>query len=167
MIEKVCPICNATFLAKTSRRIYCSTVCSKEAEKLRNKQHTLEHRLAGKQCEKCSKTFIPKQYGMTRRYCFECVPDGLSNGVDIRRLIKQWALDYKGYKCSRCGYNKCLEALEFHHQDMTQKEFSISDRDIKLDWKNIRQELDKCELVCANCHREIHCESEHRIIQKE
>lgn len=167
MIEKTCPICNTVFLAKTSRRIYCSRQCNKEAEKIRNKQQTLEKRLAGKVCEKCNKVFVPKQYGMTRRYCFDCVPDGLSTGAEIRKLIKQWALEYKGYACCRCGYDRCIEALEFHHEDMTQKEFSISDRDLKLDWSSIKQELDKCELVCANCHREIHSESNYQIIQKE
>ena len=78
------------------------------------------------------------------------------NGAQTRQRIKQWALEYKGNKCEICGYNKCSEALDFHHTDMSQKEFNLSDRDLICDWSQIRSELDKCMLVCANCHREIH-----------
>lgn len=74
----------------------------------------------------------------------------------MRRIIKKWALEYKGNSCCICGYNKCVEALEFHHINEFNKDFSLSDRDIKLDWQAIKNELDKCVLVCSNCHREIH-----------
>ena len=74
----------------------------------------------------------------------------------MRKIIKQWALDYKGHQCHGCGYNKCDTALEFHHIDPSKKDFIISDTNLKLDWEIIKKELDKCELVCANCHREIH-----------
>ena len=74
----------------------------------------------------------------------------------MRRKVKQWALEYKGNACSRCGYNKCSAALDFHHINMDEKEFNLSARDLKLHWPSIQKELDKCELLCANCHREIH-----------
>lgn len=80
----------------------------------------------------------------------------------MRRLIKKWALEYKGNHCELCGYNKCIDALEFHHLDPNQKDFSISDRDIKLDWEKIKNELDKCILICANCHRELHAHEKER-----
>ena len=51
---------------------------------------------------------------------------------------------------------KRIEALEFHHLNPNEKDFIISDRNLILDWNIIKKELDKCELVCANCHREIH-----------
>lgn len=157
-MEKICPICNKIFITKTNRTIYCSENCRKEMQKFRLKQKNLNKRLTGKQCIKCGKTFIPKQYGSTRRYCFDCIPDGLSTGAEIRRQVKKWGLEYKGAICSRCGYNKCVEALEFHHKDMSDKEFNISDRNLILDWPKIKAELDKCDVVCANCHREIHAE---------
>ena len=74
----------------------------------------------------------------------------------MRKRIKQWALEYKGGKCQRCGYNKCSHALELHHLNPDEKEFSVSDRSIRLDWELIKKELDKCILICANCHREVH-----------
>lgn len=110
-----------------------------------------------KECPKCHQKFFTKKQAKTRRYCYDCVPESsYENGAALRKLIKKWSLDYKGNKCECCGYNKCIEALEFHHLDPEEKDFNISDRDIKLDWDNIKEELDKCILTCSNCHREIH-----------
>lgn len=89
-------------------------------------------------------------------YCYDCLPEEHYTGAQLRNCIKKWALEYKGNKCEICGYNKCEEALEFHHLNPNEKDFCISDRDIKLNWLKIKEELDKCQLVCANCHREIH-----------
>ena len=74
----------------------------------------------------------------------------------MRKQIKKWAVEYKGGKCEKCGYDKCIEALDFHHTDSTPKDFAISDRNLKLDWEDIKKELDKCKLLCSNCHREEH-----------
>jgi hypothetical protein len=59
-----------------------------------------------------------------------------------------------GNCCSRCGYNKCIAALEFHHTDPTVKEGGIIGSTASL--KKQREEAQKCILVCANCHRELH-----------
>ncbi len=71
-----------------------------------------------------------------------------------KQEIKKQAVAIKGGKCCRCGYNKCINALEFHHIDPAKKTVSIS-KLTRLDNEAI-QELDKCILVCSNCHREIH-----------
>lgn len=73
-----------------------------------------------------------------------------------RELIKHKAITYKGGKCEKCGYNKCVGALEFHHTDPSQKDFGIANKGYTRSWEKVRLELDKCILVCANCHREIH-----------
>ncbi len=73
-----------------------------------------------------------------------------------RKKIRLMAVEYKGGKCQRCGYKKCIEALEFHHTDPTQKDFNISSKGYTRSWKRVQEELDKCEIVCANCHREVH-----------
>ena len=75
-----------------------------------------------------------------------------------RKAIRQKALEYKGARCQRCGYNRCMEALEFHHLDSSLKDFGISSKGYTRSWAKIREELDKCMLLCANCHREIHSE---------
>lgn len=58
-----------------------------------------------------------------------------------------------GGKCCICGYKKCINALEFHH--VGQKEASPSYVIMRWSWERTKKELEKCILVCANCHREI------------
>jgi hypothetical protein len=72
-----------------------------------------------------------------------------------RRTIKLKAIEYKGGKCVCCGYDKYPGVLDFHHLDQGVKEFSIGARGYTRSWEKIKTELDKCILVCANCHREI------------
>lgn len=90
-----------------------------------------------------------RRYADRRAYLIEAVKKR-------RKKVRQMAVDYKGGKCSRCGYSKCIEALEFHHLDSSKKDFGISDKGYTRSWKKISEELDKCCLVCANCHRELH-----------
>lgn len=159
--NKICVICNNNFQSKSNRAMYCSYECKVEGMKRRNKNKTLQKYGNGKICPKCGNKFIPNKNGWTRQYCFDCVPpESYSSGARLRQRIKQWALEYKGGKCCICGYNKCTAALDFHHRDMAQKDFNLSNRNIKLDWESIKTELDKCDLVCANCHREIHAMKE-------
>ncbi len=72
-----------------------------------------------------------------------------------RKKIRQMAVEYKGGKCEVCGYDRCIEALEFHHNDVSKKDFGISEKGYTKSWKQVMQELDKCILICANCHREL------------
>lgn len=72
-----------------------------------------------------------------------------------RRKVKELAIEYKGGQCQICGYKKCVAALEFHHRTPGEKDFAISRCSTKA-WETTRKELDKCILVCSNCHREIH-----------
>lgn len=76
------------------------------------------------------------------------------NKLNRRIKIKIKAIEYKGGECQICGYNKCRWALDFHHTS-SDKEFNISSF-YNRSWEKIVIELDKCMLVCSNCHREIH-----------
>lgn len=67
----------------------------------------------------------------------------------------KFIISLKGGCCLLCGYDKCIAALEFHHVDPTQKEFQISKRWSMSD-DRIKEEIDKCVLLCSNCHRETH-----------
>lgn len=87
--------------------------------------------------------------------CMKCSSDAVTKR---RRKLKQFCIDYKGGSCSICGYSKCNSALEFHHLNPNEKDFSIS-KDIHTKSENdLKTELDKCILVCRNCHAEIHNE---------
>lgn len=74
---------------------------------------------------------------------------------DNRRAKKLRAVAYKGGKCRICPYDRCVGALQFHHLDPKKKDFHIS-RAGAWAWSRLVKELDKCLLVCANCHAEIH-----------
>ena len=76
---------------------------------------------------------------------------------DERRSDKVIYLEYAGCKCIRCGYNKCPGVLSFHHRDPNLKEFwmgSLSERINSIDElaDRIKNEIDKCDILCANCH---------------
>lgn len=73
---------------------------------------------------------------------------------NYRTRIKQKAVKYKGGKCFICGYDRCNQAMDFHHLDSSKKEFVISGG--TRSFENIKAELDKCVLLCRNCHSEVH-----------
>jgi hypothetical protein len=67
---------------------------------------------------------------------------------------KAKAVEYKGGKCYICGYSKYSGALDFHHIDPKTKSLGIV-KLINNTWSLIQKEIDKCVLLCANCHREV------------
>ena len=75
-----------------------------------------------------------------------------------RVKLKEKALKYRGGKCVACGYDKHQNSLEFHHVNPEDKEFSLSDIDRRVykTWEEIKKELDKCVILCSNCHKELH-----------
>jgi hypothetical protein len=99
-----------------------------------------DHRLSVSKwkCKKC-------EYVYSRRY--------LDN-------LKLKAVEYAGNKCQECGYDKCLRALHFHHIDPKAKEFSIFEGrpgyKKTRNWEQLKIEIDKCLLLCGNCHMELH-----------
>lgn len=72
-----------------------------------------------------------------------------------RHNLKQRLLYIMGNKCCICGYDKCPSALEFHHKNPKEKEYSLGEN-TNIGFEKATQEIKKCILVCANCHREIH-----------
>ena len=73
-----------------------------------------------------------------------------------RRKLKVMLVEYKGGKCKICGYNKSPMALDLHHIDPKTKSFGLAVRGLTRSWEALKREADKCALICANCHREIH-----------
>src|SRR5574343_475688 len=72
-----------------------------------------------------------------------------------RKRVKILSVELLGGKCWKCGYNKTLRALAFHHIEAESKDYSISNmlkNPQNLD--NIANELNKCVLLCHNCHCE-------------
>ena len=75
--------------------------------------------------------------------------------MDRRRRLKGEAVNIAGGKCRSCGYNKCLSALEFHHHQRN-KEGNVSTLLKNESRQKLLKEVEKCILLCANCHRELH-----------
>ena len=86
--------------------------------------------------------------------CKKCATESVQKRRDKIKLL---AVEYKGGKCqnSKCGYNKCIGALEFHHIN-GDKDFGIARKGHTRSWEKVKLELDKCIMLCANCHREVH-----------
>ena len=132
-----------------NRRKYC-LICSPFGERNTSKLELVKkdgHEFA---CGQCGRKYVYKRgRGHTHKKCNSCV-------VNTRRkALKRRAVEYKGGCCKNCGYNKCINALVFHHVDPTTKEFLISGNHC-YSWDRIRKELDKCVLLCHNCHTEVH-----------
>ncbi len=72
--------------------------------------------------------------------------------------MKQRCVDYKGGVCQICGYDKYIEAFDFHHRDRETKEFEISAKLRGTTFEKLKSELDKCDLLCCRCHREVEAE---------
>ena len=112
-----------------------------------------------KECAKCKETkelteFYPRggKNNKPHAYCKKC---GLDDVLMRQRIIKNKAVEYKGGSCQVCGYSTYIGALEFHHLDPKEKDFAISSSKVGK-WDKIKPELDKCVLLCSNCHREVH-----------
>jgi len=112
-----------------------------------------------RECPRCTKTKPLSEYYDRRGkkgssvYCKPCTTD---QSTERQRNLKQLAIDYKGGGCEVCGYDKYNGALDFHHIDPTEKDFNISKITSYTFTDKVKAELDKCALVCSNCHREIY-----------
>jgi len=109
---------------------------------------TEENRINGRIVKKvtcclCHKDFLSISY---RRRCGTCI-------TKIRRYrIKKAAIAFLGGECVDCGETFEQSVFEFHHRDKNKKEFNISGFNNKS-WQYVKEELLKCDLLCANCHR--------------
>jgi hypothetical protein len=105
-------------------------------------------------CGECDPKNLMKQGGgqFCKSRCKKC-----QNIYSINRFRdnKKKAVEYKGGKCILCGYNKCMRSLSFHHRDPKLKDINWNKM---KNWKFEKtiKELDKCDLLCSNCHGEIH-----------
>jgi hypothetical protein len=120
-----------------------------------------------KECKKCklvknTKEFYKqKQKGKKNGQLWEyfdsyCISCRLNYTYERSREYKQKAYQYKGGKCADCGLNDDPSIFDFHHLDPNQKDFEIGEgRRMELS-EEVKRELDKCVLLCSNCHRRRH-----------
>lgn len=97
-----------------------------------------------------------KAYAIKCRYYLKNKELMIRRTKQRRKTLKIQCVNYLGGACNKCGLDTdCLDIYCFHHRNSAEKNFSISTRRTST-LKAIQDELDKCELLCANCHRKEH-----------
>ena len=87
---------------------------------------------------------------------WKCCACAVLYSAKYRINKKKKAVEYKGGQCELCGYNKFIGALTFHHINPLFKSFSLAGAGMQKRWDTLKKELDKCQLLCVNCHFELH-----------
>jgi len=112
-------------------------------------------------CQHCNKQLTGKQ---TKYCCIKCKNHYLNNSIQCYAAQKKRAVERKtelvislGGKCEICGYNNNLAGLCFHHKDGNDKTLKLDSRHLaNNNLERIKKEVKKCQLVCHNCHMELH-----------
>ena len=104
--------------------------------------------------KECKRHGLVEHFLGTNNYlsCKKCRSERVARR---RRKVKEILVNEAGGACIRCGYSKCVKALDFHHRDKTSKSFGLAQGGKTIGIDKMRIEAAKCDLVCANCHREI------------
>lgn len=158
---------NPNGYVKKKIKEYCIQILGYDlVETIKHKQikHTyisesLHGDISQQECLKHGMTDFVYSSSTKRWRCKKCRAESV---IMRRRNIKEKAVEYKGSKCEICGYNKCIDALEFHHLDPSKKEFGIGYKGYVHSWEEVKNELDKCICLCANCHRELHAKNNYK-----
>jgi predicted HNH restriction endonuclease len=74
-------------------------------------------------------------------------------------LSSELQVELLGGRCQRCGWDEHVAGFHFHHKDPSQKEFRIASGNT-IAWDKIKTELEKCVLLCSNCHAVVHATSD-------
>lgn len=102
-----------------------------------------------RRCQRCHNDYLNRRRSANRNRTTQLAL--------LRKMkAKKRCVDYLGGSCSRCGYAECIKALTFHHRVPAEKSFDISQKQ-DFGWKTLVAELDKCDLLCFNCHMAEHC----------
>lgn len=106
-------------------------------------------------CKTCLKTYRLQYYRDNKKFVVRSVQKR-------KRTTQDWLLEYKiGLVCAECPESHPA-ALDFHHKDKTLKNFSISQASSQgISKERILEEISKCIVLCANCHRKLHWDEKH------
>jgi hypothetical protein len=116
-----------------------------------NIEHVFSPETTTSTCQFCGRHYLyDRRRGHTRKTCNSC----RTNSRKSRRDLKIALTAIAGSSCEICGYSRCLRALGFHHLDPATKRFHIAGSHTRS-WQSILDELQKCVLLCANCHIEV------------
>jgi 5-methylcytosine-specific restriction endonuclease McrA len=101
---------------------------------------------------KCGETDPKNFYGKQKRPCRRCRD---LESLEKQKRKRKFAIDLLGGKCSNCGYDIYIGALDIHHNNPHLKDSEFKNM---RSWseEKIKKELEDCILLCSNCHREFH-----------
>jgi hypothetical protein len=143
------------------KRKYC-LICSPYKSGNRQKIHlkSIEENLkTHKFCPRCLNIKPISDFYLRRRkptdtssYCINCTSD---EAKERQKALKIAAIEYKGGKCKICQLIDDPCVYDFHHRDPQQKEYGFGTKSHGT-LEMHKAELDKCDLLCSNCHRKIH-----------
>ncbi len=134
-------------LILTKNRLYCFDCSPFKQHNLKQTQTTSDKPIMNT-CRVCEKDY-PAGHQQHKSICNTC------RTTSSRQNKKRRAVEYMGGKCIVCNYDKCIAALHFHHIEPHDKEFGFSSNMTKP-FEVLQIELNKCIIVCSNCHSEIH-----------
>jgi len=107
------------------------------------------HQLSGRQTKYCSRECKNEFNNVQYQSYLAQQSRGKKRKLELIELL--------GGCCTACGYDKNYAALEFHHKEPGEKAFSLDLRSLSnRKFELILEEVKKCNLVCSNCHTEIH-----------
>ena len=145
-------------LHKRKRCLKCSPFGSNgpTMKRLLKKSHKTKVCTRCKKCLKLSSFHVKIRHG--GRYvdyhfvCKKCWYEKHKHQVKSKKIR---AIELLGGKCMDCGYHRSLSALEFHHRNPKLKDITMYSI-LNHTWGRVLVEIKKCDLLCANCHRERH-----------
>lgn len=120
-------------------------------------------------CTKCTQYKPIEEFSKSKSaefgyywWCKDCHSKARKNISSVKSSARQYNRELKSYyknllggKCARCGYDKTQVALEFHHIDPDEKDAQVSTIINSNNHSKIMFEIDKCILLCRNCHIEL------------
>lgn len=130
---------------------------------LRSVRHGLKRHLTSKLEGETTSVLCCHTHGDVKHVCrveadgskrWRCTQCEYASVKRRRYKVKARLVQMLGGSCSRCDYSKCTRALTFHHRDRESKEFSLSEKS-NWAWHRLVMEVQKCVLLCSNCHMEI------------
>lgn len=157
-------IANATGKSQTNVRLWLRKYGLNTHTQNFHKEY--KDRLNGRKCLYCDgdliggkRMYCNKNCKMKYHYHNGSTPNANTNSrqKDISKKRKKILIDMHGGGCIVCGYNKNSAVLQFHHRNPEEKTFNLDSRKLSnTKWESILLESAKCDLMCSNCHIELH-----------
>jgi len=149
---KICKECGGHFRGR-SKRVYCSDAC-KYRHKYPPKGNHIKY---GRVCANCGKTYDGPRNKYCSDECFAAVCSGQWQDGKARRRKKKRDIIVaaKNRPCQDCGGKFPHYVMDLHHRDPSDKDFTLSSS-MGKSIPAILDEIEKCDVLCANCHRERH-----------